>query len=447
MQKLLAAEGIVLGCDGDTLQVAGERGERGLPVGGEVARRIARLMEQPCAVDELADGLLTARDGMRHMMMLTTAVRDLKSFGFIDEVVEIQGVVVARLMKKGRLPWREGDVPDDAVVARHVVATREGRWVKLDSGLGCGSVKVDASMAGHVLVGEDMAPGGRLSPLRELMWRAGLLVSASSEEAMEQTMWDPVDLLMIERSSDSSANFRYGGTYRYRETHAMPPLVEAIRVDEVVDLPEPDPDRWFLEDEPFGVITERRRSTSSFREDVAPTLKQLASVLHRSARIQCRFCDSYGMEVSLRPVAGGGALHELDIYIAIDRLEGLEQGLWRYNPADNVLERVHCLKEPSRLVEEIARATLSHAKPPVSIVLLARFARVLWKYEGVGAALVLKDAGVLMHALQLAAIAEGLGACALGSNFAHEFEQITGLGFPSHGPVGQMVLGVKKEEE
>ena len=47
MQKLLAAEGIVLGCDGDTLQVAGERGERGLPVGGEVARRIARLMEQP----------------------------------------------------------------------------------------------------------------------------------------------------------------------------------------------------------------------------------------------------------------------------------------------------------------------------------------------------------------------------------------------------------------
>ena len=281
MHTFRAAQGIILGCPGDTLQVAGERGERGLPVGGEVARRIARLMEQPCAVDELADGLLTARDGMRHMMMLTTAVRDLKSFGFIDEVVEIQGVVVARLMKKGRLPWREGDVPDDAVVARHVVATREGRWVKLDSGLGCGSVKVDASMAGHVLVGEDMAPGGRLSPLRELMWRAGLLVSASSEEAMEQTMWDPVDLLMIERSSDSSANFRYGGTYRYRETHAMPPLVEAIRVDEVVDLPEPDPDRWFLEDEPFGVITERRRSTSSFREDVAPTLKQLASVLHR----------------------------------------------------------------------------------------------------------------------------------------------------------------------
>ena len=209
------------------------------------------------------------------------------------------------------------------------------------------------------------------------MWRAGLLVSASSEEAMEQTMWDPVDLLMIERSSDSSANFRYGGTYRYRETHAMPPLVEAIRVDEVVDLPEPDPDRWFLEDEPFGVITERRRSTSSFREDAAPTLKQLASVLHRSARIQRRFCDSYGMEVSLRPVAGGGALHELDIYIAIDRLEGLEQGLWRYNPADNVLERVHCLKEPSSLVEEIARATLSHAKPrrgwgPVRWVAISR---------------------------------------------------------------------------
>ncbi|VEJ57310.1 SagB family peptide dehydrogenase [Arachnia propionica] len=446
MQKMLAADGVSFVLDGDNLVIIDGRGEHRALLGEEIARRIACLAERPCVIDELTAGLLTARDGMRKLALLTTSVRDLTSLGLIDQVVEFKGTVIARLTKKGRLPWRDGEVPDNAVVSRHVVATHDDRWVLLDSGLGCGLVKVDASIAGYVLTGKDMGLKEQLSPVRELMWRAGLLVPASSEETMEQTMWDPVDLLMVERSSDSAASSRYGGTYRYCDTHPAPLLIEAIRTDEVVEIPEPDPERWFCEDEPFGVITERRRSSSSFQQNAAPRLDQLVNVLHRSARIQRRFRDDHGIEVSFRPAAGGGALHELDLYIVIDRVDGLDQGLWRYNPTNNTLEHVHCLADPVVLVEEAAGSVWNHTKPPVTIILVARFARVLWKYEGVGAALVLKDAGVLTHALQLAAIAEGLGACALGSNFAHVFEQVTGLGFPTHGPVGQLVLGVPKEE-
>ena len=447
MQRLLVAEGVSLGRDGEALVVADELGERRIPLTSEVVRRIVRLADRPCTVDELAQGLLTAHDGLRQLALLSSTARDLLALGFIDQIAELEGVVVARLVRKGNLPLRGGDPPEDAVVSRHAVATRAGRWVVLDSGIGCGLVRVDPSVAGHVLSGEGVGPGERLSVLRELLWRAGLLVPVSSEESLEQMMWDPVDLLMVERANDSSADRRYGGTYRYHGVFPAPPLVEPIRADELVELPDPDPAGWFREDEPFGAISERRRSVSSFRQDIAPTLRQVANVLHRSARVQYRFHDDKGVEVSRRPAAGGGALHELDLYLAVDRVDGLDQGLWRYNPVDNVLERVHCSSDPSALIDEATKAVWSRTRPPVTIIMVARFARVLWKYEGVGAALVLKDVGVLMHALHLSAVAEGLGACALGNDSAHVFERVTGLGFPSHGPVGQLVIGVGKGGE
>lgn len=442
MQRLLVADGVSLDGEGEVLVVADEWGKRRIPLTGEVVRRIIRLAERSCTVDELTQGLLIVPDGLRQLALLSSTVRDLLALGLIDQIVELDGTVVARLVRKGHLPLRGGDPPEDAVMSRHVVATRAGCRVVLDSGVGCGLVQVEPSVAGHVLSGEGVGPGERLSALRELLWRAGLLVPVSSEKSLEQEMWNPVDLLMVERANDSTADRRYGGTYRYQGVFPAPPLVERIHVDEIVELPDPDPDGWFLTDEPFGVVSERRRSVSAFRQDIAPSLRQVTNVLHRSARIQCRFHDDKGVEVSHRPAAGGGALHELDLYVAVDRVDGLDQGLWRYNPADNVLERVRCSSDPAALIDEATKAVWSRTRPPVTIIMVARFARVLWKYEGVGAALVLKDVGVLMHALHLSAVAEGLGACALGNNSAHVFEQVTGLGFPSHGPVGQLVLGV-----
>ncbi len=447
MQKLLVAEGVSFKCDGDVLMIVGTMGEHRLRVGAEVACRVALLAEQVCGIDELGSGLLNARNGMKQLAVLMNAVRNLISAGFISEVVELDGMVVAKLEKKGRLPWCEEDIPNDAVISPHLVVVRDGEWLVFDSGLGCGLVKIIPALAGCVLGGEEMAPGERLAPLREMLWRAGLLVSASAEIDLEHMMWNPVELLMMERSNDAAANCRYGATYRYHGQYPPPPLVEQIQVEEFVELPDPDLDRWFREDEPFGVITERRRSTSSFSETAAPTLSQVTNILHRSARIQRRFHDDKGMEISLRPVAAGGALHELDLYLAVDRLDGLDQGLWRYNPIANSLERVHCFMEPSALVDATTATVWGNARPPVTIIVVARFSRVLWKYEGVGASLVLKNVGVLLHALQLAAIVEGLGACVLGGNSAQLFEQVTGLGFPSHGPVGQLILGVGKEEQ
>lgn len=447
MQKLMVSEGVSLRCEGDAITISLGKAVRRLVVGEVVARLLSRLSDEALGLDELGAGLIGSPDGMHRLAALTATVRNLLTVGVLSQAAFVDEFIVATLGKKGRLHWQEGSPPDSAVIDPRVVATSQGDWVLLDSGLARGLVRVRPTVAGLVLSGQELAPGERLAPLRDLLWQAALLAPKETLESMESSMWDPVELLMMERSNDAAANIHYGATYRYLETCPPPPRIEEIQRDEVIQLPEPDPDRWYREDAPFSAVTEQRRSVSSFSEDEAPTLKQLAGVLHRSARIQHQFLDDKGVEVSRRPVAAGGALHETDLYVAVNRAEGLEEGLWRYNPQDNTIERFHCLRNPSLLLSEAAASLWGKESPPIVIIAVARFARVFWKYEGVGASLILKNVGVLLHALQLAAVAEGLGSCPLGSNSARLFEEVTGLGFPSHSPVGQLVLGVKQKEQ
>jgi SagB-type dehydrogenase family enzyme len=54
--------------------------------------------------------------------------------------------------------------------------------------------------------------------------------------------------------------------------------------------------------------------------------------------------------------------------------------------------------------------------PPVLIVLAARFARMTWKYEGIGYANLLKDAGGLLQTRYLVATAMGLAHARLAAD-------------------------------
>ncbi|MDO5082861.1 MAG: SagB family peptide dehydrogenase [Arachnia propionica] len=445
MHKLQVSEGAALRCDANDLVIVRGQDESRLSVGREVALRIAQLEENPRKVDELSTGLLGLSDGMKQLAILTACLQKLIAAGCINPVVEVDGQIVAKMCKKGRLSWKEGNAPEEAVISPHVIATHSDGWIVLDSGLGCALVKILPALAGRVLAGEHLSEGENYSTLKDLLWQAGLLVPKEKLNSMVHTMWDSAELLMMERSNDAAANFNYGATYRYVEECPPLPLLEPLEADGVIELPAVDPEKWKSADEPFSVITERRRSVSCFSPDELPNLNQIAGVLHRSARFQQRFLDDKKTEVGRRPVAAGGALHESDIYIAVNQMVDVAQGLWRYNPVDNTLERVRCAKDPSALVDNAAASTWGNSRPPVTIILVARFARVMWKYEGVGSALILKNAGVMLHALQLAAVAEGLGACALGGNSARLFEDITGLGFPTHAPVGQLVLGVEQK--
>jgi SagB-type dehydrogenase family enzyme len=79
--------------------------------------------------------------------------------------------------------------------------------------------------------------------------------------------------------------------------------------------------------------------------------------------------------------------------------------------------------------------------PHVLITIAARFDRVAWKYSGIAYSLILKDVGVLLQTLYLAATDLDLGGCAIGTHNIDLFSKMTGQDFHVEGPVGLFALG------
>ena len=154
------------------------------------------------------------------------------------------------------------------------------------------------------------------------------------------------------------------------------------------------------------------------------------------------------VEHAARPYPSAGAEWELELYLAVGKCEGLGRGFYHYDAGGHALYpiavRAH---ELEALLDGAQFAMGAPASPQIVITIAARFGRVSWKYSSLAYALILKDAGVLMQTLYLAATDMGLGACAIGTADIELFAKMTGIEFHIEGPVGQFALGRRKQED
>lgn len=90
-------------------------------------------------------------------------------------------------------------------------------------------------------------------------------------------------------------------------------------------------------------LTQAIESRQSIREyDNQPiTLNQLGEFLYRCARVKGVYTHEEDMmnigEFTKRPYPAGGALYELEIYPVINRCQGLDSGLYHYQPLSHAL--------------------------------------------------------------------------------------------------------------
>ena len=193
----------------------------------------------------------------------------------------------------------------------------------------------------------------------------------------------------------------------------------------------------------FAALAERR----SLRErgEAPITLSQLGEFLWHSARVHTQVPvdpdrpDSY--ELTLRPYASGGSLHDLELYLTVTRCTGLESGSYHYDPLNHELERLAGPGEQQqRLVQAAMRATGMNQPPDILITLATRFGRVAWKYESLAYSLVLKNVGGLYQQMYLVATALGLAPCALGAGNSDHFAEAAGGNYYEETSVGEFIL-------
>jgi SagB-type dehydrogenase family enzyme len=260
-----------------------------------------------------------------------------------------------------------------------------------------------------------------------------------SPDDAEPDGWVFADKILHARTRGRHVD-RYGATFPLRGIVPAPPALPQRRQAERIALAKPDLKQRMAEDPPFAAVMEARRSVRQHSE-VPITLSELSEFFYRCGRVKERL-EGGGLEYAKRPYPSGGALYEISMYPLVDRCEGLASGLYYYDGLDHCLERV---SQPSRYTEEMLemalQATGTNHRPQLLILLVARFARVFWKYESMAYALVLKNAGVIYQTMYLTATAMGLAASALGGGNGEMFCRAAGTDFWEETSVGEFILG------
>ena len=290
-------------------------------------------------------------------------------------------------------------------------------------------------------------PDGAAAALVRLLDSAGLLVAepagaggSDEDRLQEMAQWSLVDLAFHTASRFGHQAGGYGGTFPLKDR--FDPLTERRPLaGRPIDLTLPDLARAAASDPPFTTVLERRRSVRA-HDDASPvTLDRLGEFLYRSAG-ERRRPGAGGEDEAARPYPTGGGLYELELYPVVGRCDGLGSGLYHYDPVGH---RLGLLADDGpavrRLLDDARARSLMPDTPQVLVVVAARFGRVMYKYEAIAYAVILKNVGALYQTMYCVATAMGLAPCALGGGSSEAFCSAAGTDPLVESSVGEFVIG------
>ena len=266
---------------------------------------------------------------------------------------------------------------------------------------------------------------------------------ADMSRAEALAMWSAHDLWFHARSRRGRHDAPYGATFPWRGVMNPWPAVKPRMQGPVTPLFRPELATLMEKDEPFtragGTSHRRRYGTAPIR------VEQLGEWLYRAARIRNVVDQNERLSypITTRPYPGAGACYPLELYLAVRTCVGLAPGLYHYHAQD-----LHALTmlspeslEVNAILARLRAAMEAPELPQVVVVITARVQRVMWKYESMAYAAILKDTGILYQNLYLVATAMQLAPCALGGGDSELFAAAAGLDPFVEPAVGEFAVG------
>jgi len=281
--------------------------------------------------------------------------------------------------------------------------------------------------------------GNELAKLIFIMLNTGKFLSDFDNKS-ELLMWEFHDLLFHSRSRMGRHTNPYGSVYLFQGKIAQIPPLKNI-------CSEWYSNKKFIFDKkskkslsPIQEIIEQRKSNRQHNSKII-TSKQLGEFLYRAHGVRKEY-TSNGFDIAARPYPSGGAMYELEIYLAVNECLGLDSGLYYYNPKEHELIDLNCDSKKLDLVLENAKYTyMGKKKPQILFEITSRFPRISWKYRSMSYSLTLKHVGVLFQTMYLIGTDMGLAVCALGGGNSDLFSDISGLDYYSEPLIAEFILG------
>ncbi len=425
----------------------------------ETQRSVLRqLAEREYSVESLK-AIARSQDQDRGIEELDLLLALLRAGGWL-QITMVRGDRPAYTMEPYRRPAnaRPDDHGADRVLSRFAVMRRSGTDLVIESPRSWCAIRVHdpdvvAALAAFIGPRAKEAPPS-LPPLAarlqsDLTWAAMLVEASGTEDTVfALRQWSPHELLFHLRSrGEGVPDGRFGRTrWAAGEFEPLPVRRDSF-AGQGIDLPRPDLDALRRSDATLTVVLEERRSIRRHDDQHPITRAQIGEFLYRVAGVRATMVHD-GVEIMTGPSPSGGALDELEFYLAVRLAECLEPGLYRYDRFGHGLEHV-C--GPTRAVRRLIGAAQNATggspvspetyPPQLVVILAARFGRVGWSYETLTYSLILKHVGVTYQTMYCVATAMGLAPCALGAGDPAVFAEATGLDPLSEGSVGEFILG------
>jgi SagB-type dehydrogenase family enzyme len=188
-----------------------------------------------------------------------------------------------------------------------------------------------------------------------------------------------------------------------------PPVQKPVPADSVI-LRLPKHDQWSIPPCDIQSAVAQRQSHRRFTVE-SLSLEELAFLLWATQGVR-----QYLHEAAvLRTVPSAGCRHPFETYLAVTRVAGLENGIYRYLPLDHALVLE---SRPDHLPARLTTATRGQGfagKAAVTFIWSVIPARTEWRYAEASYKVIALDAGHVCQNLYLACEAIAAGTCAIAA--------------------------------
>ncbi|WP_079224822.1 putative peptide maturation dehydrogenase [Stenotrophomonas maltophilia] len=258
----------------------------------------------------------------------------------------------------------------------------------------------------------------------------------SRDEAQRQAHWYPAAALLHRQSrwsgEDSAAAMEARRLFTARDLREQlgPPAPE------IVERGHGDPIALPQGPAAQAIAGNRRVTCRNFDTQRSLSPAQLSALLAATVMAHARVEAEPGVAFLKKAVPSGGALHAAESYLLVQRVDGIDPGLYHYRPLEHALVAMPCPP-----MEGLAKRLLAgqhwFADAPVHLLLTVRYARAFWKYRNHPKAYraALLDLGHISQAMFTAAGEQGLGAYVTAAINEVDIEQALGLEPLAEGPL------------
>ena len=188
-----------------------------------------------------------------------------------------------------------------------------------------------------------------------------------------------------------------------------PPVQKSVPPDSrIIQLPTQE--KWSIPPCDLQTAIADRESHRRFTAE-SLSLDELAFLLWATQGVRRELHEA----AVLRTVPSAGCRHPFETYLAVLRVEGLENGIYRYLPLDHSLVFV---KAVDKLTEHLTAATRGQGftgQSAVTFLWTALPERTEWRYAEASYKVIALDAGHVCQNLYLACGAIGAGTCAIAA--------------------------------